>query len=79
LSFDVTYTKEIPLIEGKTSFKELDDVIARPTETKPSKKWLLGIGISSSALTIGAVCLGLTFWYGVGLWEITSHWVGIRY
>lgn len=68
MSFDVTYTKEIPLVEAKTSFRELDDVIARPTEIKPSKKWLLGIGISSTALLIGAVCLGMTFWYGVGLW-----------
>jgi len=68
LSFDTTYTKELPLVEERSSFKELDDVIAKPTETKPGIKWFIGIGISSTALLIGAVCLGLTFWYGIGLW-----------
>ena len=68
MSFDATYTKQLPLVEGRSSFKDLDDVIARPTETKPSAKWLIGILISSAALLVGAVCLGLTFWYGVGLW-----------
>lgn len=68
MSLDATYTREIPLVEGRTSFKEIDDVIAKPTETKPSIKWFIAIGISSTALLIGAVCLGLTFWYGVGLW-----------
>lgn len=68
MSFDETYTKQLPLVEERSSFKELDDVIARPTETKPSFKWYIGISISSTALLIGAVCLGLTFWYGIGLW-----------
>ncbi|MBE2219031.1 MAG: polysulfide reductase NrfD [Ignavibacteria bacterium] len=68
MSLDATYKREIPLVEGKTSFKEIDDVIAKPTETKPNIKWWIAIGISSTALMIGAVCLGLTFWYGVGLW-----------
>lgn len=38
MSLDATYTREIPLVEGRTSFKEIDDVIAKPTETKPSIK-----------------------------------------
>ena len=68
MSFDTSYTKYLPMIEGRSSFKELDDVIAKPTETRPSKKWYIGISISLTALAIGAVSLGLTFWYGVGLW-----------
>jgi len=68
LSFDSTYTKQLPLVAERSTFKELDDVIAKPTETKPSIKWLIGISISSTALLTGAVCLGLTFWYGVGVW-----------
>ncbi|MCI0450301.1 MAG: polysulfide reductase NrfD [Chlorobi bacterium] len=58
----------MPLLEGKSSFKEIDDVIAKPVESKPTIKWWIAIGISSTALLIGAVCLGLTFWYGIGLW-----------
>ncbi|HJY63494.1 MAG TPA: NrfD/PsrC family molybdoenzyme membrane anchor subunit [Ignavibacteria bacterium] len=68
MSFDSTYTKQLPLVAERSTFKELDDVIAKPTETKPSIKWLIGISISSTALLTGAVCLGLTFWYGVGVW-----------
>ena len=68
MSLDATYTRELPLVEGRSSFKEIDDVIAKPTETKPNIKWFIAIGISSTAFLVGAVCLGLTFWYGVGLW-----------
>lgn len=68
MSFDSTYTKELPLVEEKQSFKEIDDVIAKPSETKPNIKWYIGISISTTALLIGATCLGLTFYYGIGLW-----------
>ncbi len=68
MSLDATYTRELPLVEGNPTFKEIDDVIAKPSETKPNIKWWIAIGISSTALMIGATCLGLTFWYGVGLW-----------
>lgn len=68
MSFDPTYTKELPLVEGKTSFKEIDDTIAKPSETKPNIKWYIGITISSTALLIGATCLGITFYYGIGMW-----------
>lgn len=68
MSLDATYTREIPLVEGNPTFKEIDDVIAKPSETKPNIKWFIAIGISTTALLIGATCLGLTFWYGVGLW-----------
>ena len=68
MSFDSTYTKELPLVPERSSFPELDDVVFKPTETKPSKKWFMAISISSIALLIGAVCLGYTFYYGIGLW-----------
>src|SRR5688572_29993727 len=68
MSLDATYTRELPLVEVTNSFKDIDDVIAKPTETKPSLKWFIAIGISSTALLIGAVCLGITFWYGIGMW-----------
>ncbi|MGH2574583.1 MAG: NrfD/PsrC family molybdoenzyme membrane anchor subunit [Ignavibacteria bacterium] len=68
MSLDSTYTKELPLVESRSSFKELDDVIAAPVETKPTKKWLIMISITSTMLLIGAVCLGMTFYYGIGMW-----------
>jgi molybdopterin-containing oxidoreductase family membrane subunit len=68
LSFNETYTKELPLVSARAGFKELDDVILKPTETKPSKKWFLAITLSTTALLIGAFCLGMTFFYGIGMW-----------
>ena len=68
MSFDSTYTRELPLVEAKKSFKEIDDVISLPTETKPTKGWWIAFLISSTALLIGGFCLALTFYYGIGMW-----------
>ncbi len=89
MTFDQTYTKELPLVEGHATFREIEDVIAKPVETKPTRLWLIAITISSTALLIGAVCLGYTFYYGIGMWgnnipvgwafDITNFvfWIGI--
>jgi molybdopterin-containing oxidoreductase family membrane subunit len=68
LSFDPTYTKDIPLVSERASFNELDDVIFKPTESKPTKKWFFAFSISGTAALIGAICLGYTFYYGIGMW-----------
>lgn len=89
MTFDQTYTKELPLVEGHATFREIEDVIAKPVETKPTKLWLMAITVSSTALLIGAVALGYTFYYGIGMWgnnipvgwafDITNFvfWIGI--
>jgi len=68
LSLDATYTKEIPLVEGGVSFKDIDQVIIEPTNTKPTKGWWIAFLMSLTALTIGGVSLGLTIYYGIGMW-----------
>lgn len=68
MSFDSTYTREVSLVEGNPSFKDIDKVITLPTETKPTKGWWIAFGISSTAMLIGAFSLGLTFYYGIGMW-----------
>ncbi len=68
MSLDSTYTRELPLVENNPSFKDIDNVIARPTETKPTRGWWIAFGISSTALLIGAIALGITFYYGIGMW-----------
>ena len=65
MSFDPTYTKELPLVSERASFPELDDVVFKPTESKPTRKWFFAIGISGTAALIGAICLGYTFYYGI--------------
>ena len=68
MSLDATYTKELPLVENNPPLKELDEIIALPTETKPNKGWWIAFGISSTALLIGGVSLFLTIYYGIGMW-----------
>jgi molybdopterin-containing oxidoreductase family membrane subunit len=89
LSLDTTYSKELPLVPERSSSPEIDEVIIRPTELKPSKKWFAAFTITSMALLLGAFCLGMTFYYGIGMWgnnntvgwafDITNFvfWIGI--
>jgi len=68
LSYDATYTKELPLVPERNSFKEIDDVILKPVDSKPTKKWWIAISISGTALAIGLFCWTMTVMYGIGLW-----------
>lgn len=65
---NLDYAKEMPLIEGRLSIAEIEDLIARPMDEKPNKKYYLALSITVTLLMIGAVSLGLTFYYGTGLW-----------
>jgi molybdopterin-containing oxidoreductase family membrane subunit len=87
VSFD--YSKELSVIERKPSFQSVNDIIASPTEQKGNKKYYISLSITLTMLGIGAVCLALTFYYGIGMWgnnqpngwgfDITNFvfWVGI--
>lgn len=68
MSLDATYTRELPLVEGNPTLKELDAIIALPTETKPNKGWWIAFSISSMALLMGATALFYTIYYGIGMW-----------
>jgi molybdopterin-containing oxidoreductase family membrane subunit len=83
------YTEEIPVIEGTTSLKGLDDLIAKPTTTNPDRKYYIALSITLSMLGFGVIGILLTFYYGIGMWgnnipvawafDITNFvfWVGI--
>lgn len=83
------YTIEPPIVEGNPTQAEINETIARPLETKPTWKYYLALSISVSLLLIGAISLGFTFYYGLGLWGINQpigwafdivnfvFWVGI--
>lgn len=64
----IDYTQEIPMVEGRPSALSIDEAVEAPINKKPSKVWYLLITITSSMLLFGAFCLGMTFYYGVGLW-----------
>lgn len=62
------YTVEPSVVEGKPSLKRIDELIAAPLDKLPDKKFMIAISITSAMLLTGAVCLGLSFYYGMGLW-----------
>ena len=62
------YSVEAPVVAGRLSLAEIEELIAKPLDTKPDKKFFIALTISGSVLLIGAVCLAFSFYYGVGLW-----------
>lgn len=64
----VDYTTEVSVIEGKPSLRSIDDVIAKPLEVKPDRKYYIALAVTISMLMAGVIGLGLSFYYGVGLW-----------
>ena len=83
------YTVEPSVVEGKPSFQQIDNLISKPLEQLPDKKFMIAISITGTMLMIGAVSLALTLFYGIGMWgnnnpvgwgfEIVNFvfWVGI--
>lgn len=65
---EVDYAKEYPLVKGNLSLSTIEEKIAIPLDSKPNKKFYIALSISTTALLIGAVCLGYTFYFGIGLW-----------
>lgn len=62
------YTQELPVITGRPPLREVDELISKPLESKPDKKFYIALSITLSMLGIGAIALGLSFYYGTGLW-----------
>ena len=65
-SFD--YTQEVSVIEGRPELREIDQIIAKPLESKPDKKYYIALAITLGMLFTGVVGLGLSFYYGTGMW-----------
>lgn len=68
MSTTIDYSKELPVVEGNPPLRELDDVIIRPLETPPDKKFFIAITITGFMMLIGVVAVGLSLWKGTGLW-----------
>ena len=64
----VDYTRELSVLEGKPALRELDDLIAKPLETKPNKKFYIALAITLSMTGLLVIGLALTFYYGIGMW-----------
>ena len=78
-----------PEVTGGLTYNDVTESVLKPLEAKPNKLWLLALGVSSIALLIGLICIGITLWVGIGTWglnktvgwafDITNFvfWVGI--
>lgn len=64
----VDYTRELSVLDTKPALRELDDLISKPLESKPNKKFYIALSITLSMLSLLVIGLGLTFYYGIGMW-----------
>ncbi|HDZ58748.1 MAG TPA: hydrogenase, partial [Ignavibacteriales bacterium] len=64
----VDYTTEAPVIQERLSLAQIQELVAKPLDTKPDKKFFIALTISGSLLLFGAVLLAITFYKGIGLW-----------
>ena len=62
------YSKEYSVIEGKPSLRSVDDLISKPLDSKPDKKYYLALAVTLTMLSIGGIGLLASFYYGTGLW-----------
>jgi Ni/Fe-hydrogenase subunit HybB-like protein len=65
---DRDYSREVTVVEGNPPLAEIEKIIAKPIDERPGKKYLLALAISSGLLLVGAICVGLTLFYGIGMW-----------
>ncbi|MGD8307084.1 MAG: polysulfide reductase NrfD [Ignavibacteria bacterium] len=65
---NVDYSVEQPVVYGRLSLAEIEELVAKPLDSKPDKKFYIAIGISGTFLLIGAILLLITFYYGIGMW-----------
>ncbi len=64
----IDYKIEPPVVEGRLSLSQIEELVAKPLETRPDKKFFIAIGISGTALLIGIICVAITLHYGIGMW-----------
>jgi Ni/Fe-hydrogenase subunit HybB-like protein len=62
------YSEDFSVIEGKPSLRSIDDLISKPLDTKPDKKYYIALAVTLSMMGIGGVALLLSLYYGTGLW-----------
>lgn len=86
---NIDYSKELPLIHGRLSLGEIEDLIAKPMSEKPNRKYYIALAVTLTLFLIGVISLGYTFYYGIGMWgnnqpvgwafEIVNFvfWIGI--
>ena len=85
----IDYTIDHPAVAGTPSAASIDEIIAAPIDSKPSKGWWIGLAITTSMLGIGILSISWLFYKGTGVWGVNQpvgwgfdivnfvFWVGI--
>lgn len=65
---NIDYSQEAPVVAGRLTLAQIEELVAKPMDTKPDKKYFIALSISVSFLIAGAVFLAFSIYYGTGLW-----------
>ena len=65
---NIDYSQEAPTVAGRLTLAQIEELVAKPMETKPNKKYFIALSISVSLLLTGAIFLAFSLYYGTGLW-----------
>ena len=65
---NIDYSQEAPVVAGRLTLAEIEELVAKPMDIKPDKKYFIALSISVSVLLTGAVFLAFSIYYGTGLW-----------
>jgi molybdopterin-containing oxidoreductase family membrane subunit len=65
---NIDYSYEAPTVAGRLTVAQIEELVAKPMESKPNKKYFIALSISVSLLLTGAVFLAFSLYYGTGLW-----------
>src|SRR3990167_5798729 len=56
------------LVLGRKSRSDITELIAKPLDEFPTRRWWIAFLITSSLMVYGFTCIGWTFYNGIGLW-----------
>lgn len=65
---NLDYSHELPVVEGRLTVQQIQELIATPLDSKPDKKFYMALSATLTLLLIGATCLAITFYHGIGMW-----------
>jgi len=64
----IDFTQERPVLEGRPPLRSLDEIISKPLDSKPDKKFYIALMVTLTMLTIGGIGLAASLYWGTGLW-----------
>lgn len=64
----VDYSHEPSVLEGRPPLRKIEEDIIKPLNTKPDKKYYMALAFTLFLTLIGAIGLGVSFFYGTGMW-----------